>query len=1103
MQLVYKYGFILLLFLSMPLFAQLPDFDLQVIPTDENCRDAGALTFVVSNTVPGATFTYSVLSSLNEERVTNNNFLDALSAGTYTVTAIQKAPNGDSNIVVVKNVVILNKITPLQFNITTISRSCTSAGGEIIVNVTSGTGVMYEIVGDPTRGLQASNVFTGLGDGQYLIGVVDNCGAEVTRTFTVTFDPGAPVLSPPIFDAVLTGDCETVTIKNTISYTTGTLISYPLTITYTIHPPDGAPDIIVVKEFTSGAPDLLEFSNTFTDVDGKTYTYDISVTNGCGLTFGQEGMSVNPEISLNAAKVRVPCGKYYITLSAEYFKPPYTINFVSTTNPAFNASNYNSTYPGPFTASTTNYGSAINPVPEGDYQITITDACGRTKETLISIVNDKPVPGVQAVNNGCFSNLGTFNIVVPELNIVSAIITTAPGVYVPGLPHNVTSFITADGILSVTDVPVGHYIVHVIDSCGNEYDVDVTVPDFIDQDFVATPLADCNAGIGALKIASGNGGITSLQMISGPAGVSVPQDVSVFIGADRVFYMDNLTVGNYVFKGTDVCGLQKTVSVTITGYQPSAIVPFTFIPNCNSFEIKLFDPDTSTSSPTYWLQKENPNVSGQWGHPLTGVVYTEGTLPDSSNSLSLTNSKDISNINLVYFGNFRILKAFLSVKRGGTDKVCTEVLGDPFKYQFSVTIDNVFGLTCNLPPGTQPGTMPDVYIDATGVAPLTYSITEINGVVLGVPINNGTNNIFKGLTPAIYKFVVHDGCSQSDFVIRDISILPDLVTAVKPTDMLICIPAGASQFQQFDLTAKTSEILGGQSPDVYSVTYYLSQSDANNNVNAIQNPESFTNTLAVQVIYAKVKHKYITVCDEIVSFTIRVSAEPVVTLDEEAYICEDEGKLLIIADAGYDTYLWSTGQTTRSITVTEPGTYSVTISKLYGAVPCSTTVDIAVLPSGPANAITVDTIDWTTHDNSIFITVGGGIGEYEYSLDNATYQDSPEFTNLDTGLYTVYVRDKAGCGTVTKQVALLNYPKFFTPNGDGHHETWRIEFSGFEPNMLVFIYDRYGMLITSFGSKDAGWDGTFNGHQLPSTDYWFVVNRQDGKVYKGHFSLIR
>lgn len=1101
MKSVVKFCAVVLLFLSMPLYAQLPDFNLQVIPTNETCRDNGALAFVVSNTVPGARFTFTVILPSKLEKTTTNSSLGALNAGIYSVIAIQIAPNGDSNTVVVNNIVIENKITPLTFDIETVSRNCSVTGGEIKVNVTSGIGTLYEIIGDPSRGLQSSNTFSGLSDGTYLVGVVDNCGVEISRTFTITFNPGNAAISQPIFDSVLTGDCKTVTIKNSISYPEGSAITYPITITYTIHPPNGAPDIVVVKQYTSGLPNILEFSNTFNDVTGEEYIYDISVTNGCGMTVGQNGMSVNPDITIGASKILVPCGRYYITVGVDHFKPPYTLEFLSTTNPAFNASDYNSQYPQPFTNPISVFGSAGNPIPEGDYQIIVTDACGRTKETQISIIYDKIIPAVQAINNGCFSNLGFFTIVIPDLKIVSAIITKAPDKYVPGLPDDVSSLITPDGYLVVTNVPVGHYTVEVLDSCGNRYVVELDVPDFIDKGFTATPLADCNAGVGAVKIISGNGGVISMQMVTAPQGTTVPADVTQFINGG-IFYMDNLSRGDYVFAGVDACGLQKTVAVTITGYQPSNKELFTFIPNCNSFQIELFDDDTSTLSPTYWLQKENPNVPGEWGHPATGVIYPEGTMPNVTNSFSLINSEDIANINLVYFGRFRILKTFLSVSRGGGDKVCAEVLGNPFEYQFGVTINNVYGLTCSLAAGTPPGAIPDVYIDAAGVAPLTYYIIAINGAILTTPIDNGTSNTFAGLTPGEYTFEVRDGCGQKIRLVRDISLLPDLVTATKPTDMLVCVGADDSEAQEFDLTTKTPEVLGIQSPNLYAVTYYLSLNDANNNTNVIANPENFTNTSPVQVIYANVAHKYINVCQEITSFTIRVSDEPLVEIEREAYICTVNNTLQLIADAGYDAYLWSTGEKTQTITVTEPGTYSVTISKFYGTVPCSTTVDISVLPSGPAENVTVETVDWTENDNSITVNVGG-IGEYEYSLDDSIYQDDYVFNNLDTGIYTVYVRDKAGCGSVKKQVALLNYPKFFTPNGDGHHDTWRIEFSRLEPNMLIYIYDRFGKLINSFGSKGTGWDGTINGRQLPSTDYWFVVNRQNGKVYKGHFSLIR
>ena len=91
------------------------------------------------------------------------------------------------------------------------------------------------------------------------------------------------------------------------------------------------------------------------------------------------------------------------------------------------------------------------------------------------------------------------------------------------------------------------------------------------------------------------------------------------------------------------------------------------------------------------------------------------------------------------------------------------------------------------------------------------------------------------------------------------------------------------------------------------------------------------------------------------------------------------------------------------------------------------------------------------------------------------------------------MRDLGGCGTVTGEVFLLNYPKFFTPNGDGYNDYWRVKYSEREPHMMTYVFDRYGKLITGFLPDSPGWDGRYNGEPLPSTDYWFLVIREDGR----------
>jgi gliding motility-associated-like protein len=124
-------------------------------------------------------------------------------------------------------------------------------------------------------------------------------------------------------------------------------------------------------------------------------------------------------------------------------------------------------------------------------------------------------------------------------------------------------------------------------------------------------------------------------------------------------------------------------------------------------------------------------------------------------------------------------------------------------------------------------------------------------------------------------------------------------------------------------------------------------------------------------------------------------------------------------------------------------------------------------------------------------------------MDGVHYQDSNAFGGLGSGEFTVYVKDKNGCGISQGSVFLLSYPSFFTPNGDGFNDVWTIKDSYTDPDLTISIFDRYGKLIKIISGVDLSWNGTLNGAMLPSTDYWFVAKRGNGKTVKGHFSLKR
>lgn len=61
----------------------------------------------------------------------------------------------------------------------------------------------------------------------------------------------------------------------------------------------------------------------------------------------------------------------------------------------------------------------------------------------------------------------------------------------------------------------------------------------------------------------------------------------------------------------------------------------------------------------------------------------------------------------------------------------------------------------------------------------------------------------------------------------------------------------------------------------------------------------------------------------------------------------------------------------------------------------------------------------------------------------------------------------------------------------------------FQPKSRIYIYNRFGQLLLYVDPSDQGWDGTFNGGQLPQDDYWFKVFFEDGREHSGHFSLLR
>ncbi|CAM3582071.1 hypothetical protein FSS13T_23690 [Flavobacterium saliperosum S13] len=328
-------------------------------------------------------------------------------------------------------------------------------------------------------------------------------------------------------------------------------------------------------------------------------------------------------------------------------------------------------------------------------------------------------------------------------------------------------------------LPNGLYTIQITDSCGRTAVNSILIE--------ATPPVEprlyvnegCQDGFGGFYIFS----VISMQNVTMTAAPSsynqnLPYDVSFNLDSvsndDHVFLMGDLPQGNYQFNITDVCGHIYILSGVIEGYQDETTI--NIIENCGSFDIDLHHTSNSVNSPAFFLQKFDPLLNA-WVHPLTGVVYPDGSIPTILNSIQLINNT--VNYNFAFTGEFRIIKDFTSIG-SGVYGICIKTL-DEFTFTGLPEIDNVYSFQCN--DGSY-----DVLVEANGVAPLIYRITTKDG--LPFVIDNGTSSFFPSLSPAIYNFQVEDACGN--ILNRIFEISDEVIFPITPSELCAGQPGSLS-----------------------------------------------------------------------------------------------------------------------------------------------------------------------------------------------------------------------------------------------------------------------------------------------------------------------
>jgi gliding motility-associated-like protein len=349
-----------------------------------------------------------------------------------------------------------------------------------------------------------------------------------------------------------------------------------------------------------------------------------------------------------------------------------------------------------------------------------------------------------------------------------------------------------------------------------------------------------------------------------------------------------------------------------------------------------------------------------------------------------------------------------------------------------------------------------------------------------------------------------------------------------PLDLVACADDFTNGIATVDLT-QYDELINPGSPANTQVVYYEGQMNYDNGI-AIDDPVNYTTLQTPTSIIAEVINT-LTGCESSRTLAFDIIINPLIG-DISAFdgilLCVDaEGDPIFnevsppVIDTGLSendfSFAWALDgvpipDTTASITPLLPGVYTVVVTNNFTGCQATSSAEVIANQAIGFNVDVITPAFSTTHVAEVNNITGNG--NFEFQLDNGPWiplapgQTTLTFTNISPGTHTITGRDQGGCGEVTIEFMVIDYPPFFTPNQDGFNETWNITALDEDLQATIYIFDRYGKLLKQISPRSEGWDGTYNGKAMPSQDYWFRVEFVEPTTgakseFKGHFTLKR
>jgi gliding motility-associated-like protein len=1029
---------------------------------DVTCANptSGSATFTATGTTGAVTYTWSPATGSSSATATG------LAAGTYNVTV------RDANNCTGTGSVTINTPPSPSLTLTNpVNPSCGQNNGSVNATLSGGT-APYQVTIDNGQGnpitqnvpFAGTAPITGLPAGTYTVTVRDVNQCSTVSTFTLTA-PNAPGINA-------------INVTNEVCSGQN----------------NGA---ITSVSSTGGSPPLQWSYAPAANPSNTTAINNFPVNN---LAPGNYILYVRDANNCTASRTfTIAAGPNCCQLSLA----------ISTTQPTCGQADGSITVtPSPVGNYTYAWNNNLPPqaaqsnLPSGTYRVTVSETANPScnKDTVI-ILNPSNGPSIvfsDIVNPGCGQSNGGFII-----NLTGG---TFPyqAVVDNGLGNTITRTIGAGGVESVYGLSAGTYQVTITDangctSFGNIVLTSPNPPVITSINATAETCAGDNNGTANVVVSGGTGNIT-YQWSNGATTASV----------------SNLAPNTYTVTVTDAANCTATGSVTVSdgpncctwNISAAIVQPACGVSN-GSISLTVLPASNYTYTWSNNVTTANNNNIGAGLYRVTITNTVNGCVKDTFFSLSNANAPTVTNIattaascngndgdiSLTVTGGTGNIT--ITWSNGATGNTITGLAAGDYNYTVTdqagcQTTGSVrVAATTNCCPlqasatalptscGQNNGAI-NITITTPGSPPYRYSLTGNT---------YQQNNTFSGLSGGSYTVYVLDAANCGDTISVNVATsVNDLVVTFNTVE------PGCAGLNNGSIEA----IVSGGSP---AYRFAWSNFDTLNPLTNIG-----AGNYSVTVTDANG-------CSLVRSVTLNPAQTFNISLGNDTSFCSG-GSAVLLGPGGFTRYLWSTGDTTPAVTVSNTAVYSLTVTNASG---CTATASVGVTVNPqPIVSLPNDTTVFENNPIKLVPVISGNLnGKYLWQPEESISCINcaqPVVNPSDTIVYILTYTDVNNCSdSASIRINVIKggeiyMPNVFSPNGDGNNDV--LKPLGYHiKNISWKVFNRWGELVFVSDDFNFGWDGYYKGMAQPVGVYVYTMEvtfmNKTVKHYKGSVTLIR